>query len=73
MDRFARAQGLSTNEAQRELQEGLTYMFFRPVRRPFERLQIWCGEDITAEMMESRVPLLGDEGMRQPPAFDDVV
>ena len=72
MDRFARAQGLLTNAAQRELQEGLTYMLFRPVRRPFERLQIWCG-DVTTEMMKSRVPLLGDWGIRQPPAFDDVV
>ena len=68
----SRAQGLSTNEAKRGLQEELTYMLFRPVRRLFERLQIWC-EDVTAEMMESRVPSLGDRGMRQPPPFDDVV
>ena len=33
--RYARALGLSTNEAQREVQGELAYMLLLPVRRPF--------------------------------------
>ena len=72
--RYARALGLSTNEAQREVQDELAYMSLLPVRRPFERLPVlvfygneqWVADLVEiqpSETMESRKPLFvnGDQ------------
>ena len=71
---YARAFGLSTNEAQREVQDELAYISLLPVRRLFERLPVlvfsgneqWVADLVEiqpAETMESRKPFFvnGDQ------------